>query len=524
MSTGLRFGHWFSGALVGKANAFRVYVIASLLGIIGYFWLPQAAQNVAFVVSNAVAMTVILVVVRRRRLTPSSGWLLLAAFPAATGIGNIVYFINATIRHVAPFPSIGDASFLGGYLLLAGGLLRLQRARSVRRDLSAVLDAGIITVGFAAASWVFFMAKLVHDPTSSLLARLTAVGYPVADVLILAVAVRFFLSSRRRTPVFRWLAATVVVMLVSDTVFAVLNLLGVYSTGNPVDALILTYNLGWGAVVLHRSSADLVRPGRVLEARLNWWRMSALAAASLIAPTVLIVQVVTHQLQDTAVTAGASALLFLLVVARMAGLVRSVELVLRQRRVLESELEHRAHHDDLTGLANRRMFTEHLERAFQERPDSGIEVLFLDLDRFKAINDSLGHGAGDQLLVVIARRLRAALQPGDVIARLGGDEFAVLLGARPTGAAAAVDPATGEAPRLRTLSAVQADLTAAVQHTVPLQGLDLRVSASIGAASRRPTESLEDLMHRADMAMYAQKTHIDRRATAAPASVGRADT
>ncbi|QNK80373.1 GGDEF domain-containing protein [Nakamurella sp. PAMC28650] len=482
-------------------RAFPVYMTASLVGVVAYFLLPQAMQNVFFIVSNLVPMTVILIARQRRRLTPTAGWLLLAAFPAATGIGNAVYFVNSNLLHVDPFPSIGDGAFLGGYVLLAAGLLRLQRARTARRDLSAVVDAAIITVGFAAASWVFFMARLLHDPTSPLSERLIALGYPVADVLIVAVAARFFLGSRRRSPVFGWLAGLVAIMLIADTSFAVLNLLGLYHTGHPIDALILTYNLGWGAIALHRNAFDLTSPPSVAETRPSWRRLSALAAASLIAPTVLIVQVITHRLQDIAVTAGASALLFLLVVTRMAGLVRAVETVLTQRQELESQLEYRAQHDDLTGLANRRSFTERIERAMRHRPDGGVQVLFLDLDRFKAVNDSLGHGAGDQLLVVIARRLSAALRPGDTAARLGGDEFAVLL---------------GDEPLDRSLDSFRTELGESVEQPVPLQGLDLRIAASIGTAIAEPGDTLEDLMHRADMAMYAQKGRIDRRTTAAP--------
>lgn len=496
-------------ARTSTSSAMRAYTAASVIGIAAYFLLPQPAQNLAFIGSNAIALTVILVVIRRRRLTPTAGWLLLAAFPAATGVGNIVYFVNATLRHVQPFPSIGDGAFLGGYLLLAAGLLRLQHARGARRDWSAVLDAAIVTVGFAAASWVFFMAPLLHDPTASLFERLTAVGYPVADVLIVAVAARFFLGARRRSPVFSRLAVTVVVMLVADTIFAVLNLLGLYSTGNAVDALILAYNLGWGAVVLQRNAIDLTLPPRVAQPRSSWLRLAVLAAASLIAPTVLVVQVLTGRLQDTAVTAGASAVLFLLVVARMARLVRALETALSQRHELESELQHRAQHDDLTGLANRRMFAQRVEQALRQHPDGGVQVLFLDLDRFKAINDSLGHGAGDQLLIMVARRLSEALQSGDIIARLGGDEFAVLVG----------EPA-GD----RSMEALRVQLSAVVEQPVQLQGLDLIVSASIGVARAEQQDTLENLMHRADMAMYAQKARVDRRANARPtAAVDRSE-
>ncbi|MEO5833016.1 MAG: GGDEF domain-containing protein [Nakamurella sp.] len=475
---------------------FRVYVAASLIGITGYFLLPPAAQNLALIASNLVALTVIVCCLRVRKLTPVSGWVLLAAFPAATAAGNIIYFINDSILDVQPFPSIGDAAFLGGYVFLAAGLLRLQHARSSGRDLAAVWDTAIITVGFAAASWVFFMADLLKSPEMPLLAKLTAVGYPVADILVVAVTARFFLTSRRRGPVFGWLAGTVVVMLAADTGFAVLNLLGVYTTGNPVDALILAYNLGWGAVALHRRSGDLTLPSRTAAARQSWWRLAALSAASLVAPIVLLIQGITGNPTDVPVLSGCAAVLFLFVVARMAGLVRQVEAVLRQREKLESELEHHAHHDDLTGLANRRMFVEQLQRALDQRPGGGTEVLFVDLDRFKAVNDSLGHKAGDSLLILTAARLVASLTPRDTVARLGGDEFAVLL---------------GQARTDRPLGEVGAALADALRQPMPFQGLDLQVSASIGFAKAAEGDTLEDLMHRADLSMYAQKSRVDRR-------------
>ena len=178
--------------------AFRCYLAIAAVGVSGYFLLPPATQNVALIVSNLVAVVAIVVSWRRRRLTPTSGWLLLAAFPAATAIGNIIYFVDDSILGVNPFPSVGDASFLAGYVLLAAGLLRIQHARATDRDTTAVLDVAIITVGFAAASWVFFMAPLLAESGTPLLERLVAVGYPVGDVLVLAVTARFFLTARRR--------------------------------------------------------------------------------------------------------------------------------------------------------------------------------------------------------------------------------------------------------------------------------------------------------------------------------------
>ena len=336
---------------------FRCYLAFCALGMAGYFLLPQSAQNLALIASNLVCLTAILFAWRTRHLTPTSGWLLLAAFPAATAIGNTIYFVNDSILHVDPFPSFGDAAFLSGYVFLAAGLLRIQQARSAKRDITAILDTAIITLGFAAASWVFFMAPLLHDPEASLLERLTVLGYPVADVLVLAVTARFVLAARRPTPVFVWLAGTVVVMLAADTVYSILSLLGLYDTGHPIDLLILAYNFGWGAVALHPGAADLTLAPDSRSTRPAWHRLLALAAASLIPATVLLVQVLRGDLQDAPVTAVAGIVLFGLVIARMAALVRALEGVLSQRRALEKEVAastvefepHRLHRDLIPG-------------------------------------------------------------------------------------------------------------------------------------------------------------------------------
>src|SRR5215471_6337753 len=105
-----------------------------------------------------------------------------------------------------------------------------------------------------------------------------------------------------------------------------------------------------------------------------------------------------------------------------------LEQSLAQLTELKEELRHQAFHDALTGLPNRVLFTERVAGALARHPGSGSQaVLFLDLDRFKIVNDSWGHAAGDALLIQAAERIRRTVRPGDTPARLGGDEFAILL-------------------------------------------------------------------------------------------------
>jgi diguanylate cyclase (GGDEF)-like protein/PAS domain S-box-containing protein len=176
--------------------------------------------------------------------------------------------------------------------------------------------------------------------------------------------------------------------------------------------------------------------------------------------------------------------------------VRGIVATLRdvtERRALERELEHQAFHDRLTGLANRALFRDRLEHALarRNRNQHPVAVLLLDLDDFKVVNDSLGHAAGDRLLVLVAERLHGRLRAADTTARLGGDEFAVLLDDP-----AAEDEATRVAERL-------IDALAAPYQ---LDGRELFVRASIGVAlASRTGQPADELLRDADMAMYAAK-------------------
>jgi hypothetical protein len=130
-------------------TVFRRYVALGAAAVPLYLLLPTVGQDLALLASNLVSLTAVLWAVRRRGLRPLSGWLLYAAFPACTAVGNAVYLVNQDLRHVAPFPSPGDAAFLGGYLLLAAGLLRL-RSRTAEEFARDSAETGESSLHFTA--------------------------------------------------------------------------------------------------------------------------------------------------------------------------------------------------------------------------------------------------------------------------------------------------------------------------------------------------------------------------------------
>jgi diguanylate cyclase (GGDEF)-like protein len=176
----------------------------------------------------------------------------------------------------------------------------------------------------------------------------------------------------------------------------------------------------------------------------------------------------------------------------------STELALRhriiQRERVERQLRHASRHDPLTGLPNRSFFTERLAQAVSRaRGAQGhlFALIFLDLDHFKVVNDSVGHHAGDELLVAVARRLEGCLRGGDMVARLGGDEYALLLERVQDGSDAA-----------HVAERIQASLSAPVN----VGGYDLFTTASLGIVlSSSAHEQPEHLLRSADMAMYRAK-------------------
>ena len=172
-----------------------------------------------------------------------------------------------------------------------------------------------------------------------------------------------------------------------------------------------------------------------------------------------------------------------------------------ERKNLEAQLTHQAFHDPLTGLANRVLFRDRVEHALMryKRQKTPLAVLFLDLDNFKNINDSLGHAAGDNLLKSVAERLLSCVRFGDTVARLGGDEFAILL---------------EDTEQANNAVTIADRVLETAREPFNIGGFDVAVGISVGIAfSSKKRETADELLRNADVAMYIAKENGKNRYT-----------
>jgi diguanylate cyclase (GGDEF)-like protein len=391
-----------------------------------------------------------------------------------------------------------------GPLTCIGLLLLPERGGRVHR-LQGLLD-GLATSGaLVLVSWATALGAAVRAAEATQpLASAVSVAYPVLDVLVTVLAVLALArapAGRPRLPL-ALLVAGLVLNSVADSGFVYLTATEGYEPGTALDVI---WSLGLGclalAALLDHHGTD--RHGTGPRPMASSTREAIVPSGGLlpylpigIALAVVAATEFTGGRPSPAEKVGALALVLLLLVRQFLTL-RQNALLAARLTAREEELHHRAFHDALTGLANRALFRERLEHALglHARHRCPLTVVYLDLDGFKLVNDTLGHAAGDELLVRVAERIVDAVRTDDTVARLGGDEFAVLLKTSDDGS--------------RCAEHIAGTLHAPIQ----VAGRPLQARASAGAVQLSPQDppiSADELLARADRAMYARKLRAGR--------------
>ena len=441
---------------LGLEGLFKTYVFSGL---------PILAAAVCFMRARWVA---------QERTT----WTLVGIGMVLWALGSIYWSAFLKDLEAPPYPSPADALYLGFYPACYVGLMLLARPRVRGISPSVWLDGLIAMLAVGAIGTAFVIPSLVTDTGGKVGAVATNLAYPVGDLLLIALVVGgFALTSWRPGRTWVMIGCGLLLFAVADSYYLYLTAREKFVEGTWLDAI-------WPAGMLLAAIAAWQRRPRSSTHRARSWPVLAVPL-----PLLLMLASVGVLVYGNFAKINLAALI-LACAAVVAALLR-LAFSFREVRAL-SESRRQATTDELTGLPNRRYFYAKLptELAAAEANGAPLTLLVADLDRFKELNDTLGHQAGDLLLQQLGPRVLDALRATDTLARLGGDEFAVLLPGHDSNSCVAV------------VEQIQAMLN----DPFTIRGLKLHVEASIGVASfPEHADDIDALIRRADVAMYQAK-------------------
>ncbi|MFB7615922.1 putative bifunctional diguanylate cyclase/phosphodiesterase [Kitasatospora sp. NPDC056181] len=277
----------------------------------------------------------IVVGVRLNRPSHALFWYLLALANLSFTAGEVVQVIQLEFLHLgSPFPSVADGFYLAEYLLYAAGVLGFIRWRTAHQDRASLLDALILTMGLALLAWIYLILPYARNPDLSWFQKAVSMAYPLGDVIVLFLLLRLLVPRGGSSRALQLLTVGTVGLLISDILYGLIQLHGDWHIGTPVDLGWAAFYTAWGAAALHPSMVELTRPVPSQVVDLGHGRLALLTAASLIAPTILIVESVNGNTNNAGVIGAFSALLFLLVLARLAIVVGARRQALARERAL----------------------------------------------------------------------------------------------------------------------------------------------------------------------------------------------
>lgn len=472
-----------AGSTGHVAVAAAVVSVASAVLLFGDWGSPSTVRVTQDVVLAASALAATLSCWSAARSTRGRlrvGWSALATGLLAWTVAEMLWTYQVIAAGAPAFPSPADAFYMMFPVCAVVALLMFWNRRGGRLTGRVLLDGLIVAGSLFVVAWLLPMSRLYEAGSAGRREFTVALAYPVLDIVLLTVAATVLINApaRQRFPL-TLLTLALLITSAADSGYAYLQLSRSYRGGSLVD-------LGWLVgllliTVAATAGRTVVDDEPALDEMPGWISVWLPYLPLMVAGGVLAVSPVTASASRIVLGTG--------VVLTAAVLLRQL-LVVDSNRRLMSAVADQALRDPLTGLANRTLFSDRLGRALKQDA-APVGVIMIDLDDFKLINDTLGHGAGDQLLIGTAERITTNVRAEDTVARLGGDEFAVLI----------------QAPA-ELLESLARRLVEAFTTPLVLDGHALVMKPSIGLAVAEPGEShlsAEELLERADLAMYAAK-------------------
>ncbi len=466
-------------------NVWKIWIVCATALTTVYFFVEKSPQSKLVLYNGVgfVSVILLLVGVWQNRPKPLAPWLWFAGGLTSFLTADVIYYVIELQSGEAgpPFPNLADGFYLAMYPLMIVGLTKMVKEVAPGRRRASFIDAAVVGIAMFGTMWVLFVDDFFGSG-GDFDALVVQLAYPVMDVALLAVAARLVVTVHLKHLPFAFIVGALGSLAVADTGYQIYLSNGTFKTGLFIDAFWLMFYVGFAVAALH-PSASLRPRDREDQDRLTPIQLVIMFVATLSVP---LIDLFWGTLADRVVTISASAMLFMLILWRIFDLMQTVEKG-------KDRLRHDAEHDSLTGLANRVRFAARTEAALaKQNRTTPMAVMFIDLDDFKTVNDSLGHQAGDQLLAEVASRLENVVRDGDTVARFGGDEFAVLL---------------ESVSDRRDATDIARRALESLGDPIDLGDRTVRALASIGIAMDFDGSSdVDSIMRNADVAMYLSKS------------------
>lgn len=414
-------------------------------------------------------------------------WALMALVIALDTVANIWWAV-LDLSGSSPYVSPADGLYLLTYPPLFAAVFLMARGRTGRRGVRSLIDGLILAMGLGLLAWeTVLVAPGSLNSVDGFAQHLVLISYPLLDLFLVGGLVGLLLTATRRGAAIRWFATYAALFVTADYLYVV--------AASGRDSLVEWSNVAYVVSYACLGLAALAKDGLVVaeptDEHITRDGISiALLVGAMVAPALTASIAGALDVEVSAlILVGTTVVLAVLVGVRVAEALRDEREALRVSDDAQRELDFLARHDPLTGLPNRYELLDRLSRR-----SGPVGLLFVDLDRFKQVNDTAGHAFGDDVLVEAAQRLRDQMRPEDVAHRLGGDEFVVV-------AADLVDEADAESLAARIVDSLNEPFRSA--------GVEWYLGASVGialaGAPDDDTPDPEHLLRRADMAMFEAK-------------------
>ena len=421
-------------------------------------------------------------------------WTVLTLAMTVIILGATIWEIYALLGRGRPVVSPADGLYLLAYPLITCAILLLVVIRTPQGWRDGLIDGVAIAISAGLAIWQFLIVNTGLMDDGDLFQRTVLASYPMLDVVLVAALLWLLLMPGRRCASVWFLSTGLALMLAADLAQNAVGLLSRETTTQWVDPW---YVVSYGMLALaaaHPSAETIARPAQHLaRPGIHPTRLLLLGAALLFPPVLAATGPSLGYDMNEVVVISVAFVVTAIVVTRLAVLLNAANRAREKSARAEAELAHQATHDALTDLPNRVLLLDRTQHAIDlvGRRRGALGVLFLDLDHFKMVNDSLGHKAGDVLLRQAAERIRTVVRVGDTVARLGGDEFVVLC-------EDLEDVAEAEDVAERIIKTLN--------EPFDLDGFEAFVSASVGIALASESEvDAGALLRDADIALYQAK-------------------